>query len=273
MNQKMKESIIGEDETGKLTVLEVRQGKRKVKLDIAVEEVPLTIFLDGRELVTLLSSPKDLNYLAVGFLYSEGLVKNREEIESLIFEKDKNIIRVKTKKKKKERPDSTRKVKKLIPSGCGTAANISGNLFKIGEYKRLDSKLTISSDEIIELMRKLQHRSRLYRSTGGVHSAALASREDILIFSEDIGRHNAVDKVLGHCILDGIPLDDKVTLTSGRVSSEIVLKVARANIPIIISRSAPTMLGAKLASHLGVTLVGFARGRRMNIYTHEERVT
>ena len=269
----MKKNIIDEDETGNLTVVEVRQGKRKVKLDVAVEEAPLTIFLDGREIVTLLSSPKDLNYLAVGFLYSEELVKNREEIESLIFEKDKNVIRVKTKTKKKKRPDSTRKVKKLIPSGCGTAANISGNLFKIGEYKRLDSKLSISSDEIIELMRKLQHRSRLYRSTGGVHSAALASREDILIFSEDIGRHNAVDKVLGHCILDGIPLDDKVTLTSGRVSSEIVLKVARANIPIIISRSAPTMLGAKLASHLGVTLVGFARGRRMNIYTHEERVT
>ncbi len=267
----MKKNIIDEDRIGNLTVVEVRQGKRKVKLDIAVEEVPLTIFLDGRELVTLLSSPKDLNYLAVGFLYSEGLVKNREEIESLIFEKDKNIIRVKTKKKK--RPDSTRKVKKLIPSGCGTAANISGNLFKIGEYKRLDSKLTISSDEIIELMRKLQNRSRLYRSTGGVHSAALASREDILIFSEDIGRHNAVDKVLGYCILDDISPDDKVTLTSGRVSSEIVLKVARANIPIIISRSAPTMLGAKLASHLGVTLIGFARGRRMNIYTHEERVT
>ena len=267
----MKKNIIDEDRIGNLTVLEVRQGTRKVKLDIAVEEVPLTIFLDGRELVTLLSSPKDLNYLAVGFLYSEGLVKNRKEIESLIFEKDKNIIRVKTKKKK--RPDSTRKIKKLIPSGCGTAANISGNLFKIGEYKRLDSNLTISSDEIIELMRKLQHRSRLYRSTGGVHSAALASREDILIFSEDIGRHNAVDKVLGQCILDDIPLDDKVTLTSGRVSSEIVLKVARANIPIIISRSAPTMLGAKLASHLGVTLIGFARGRRMNIYTHEKRVT
>jgi FdhD protein len=267
----MKKNIIDEDKTGKLTVLEVRQGKRKVKLDIAVEEVPLTIFLDGREIVTLLSSPGDLNYLAVGFLYSEGLVENREEIESLSFERDKSIIRVKTKKKK--RPHSTRKVKRLIPSCCGTLSNFSANLFKIGEYKRLDSKLTISPDEIIELMRKLQHGSRLYRSTGGVHSAALATRENILIFNEDIGRHNAVDKVLGHCILDGIPLDDKVILTSGRVSSEIVLKVARANIPIIISRSAPTMLGAKLASRLGVTLIGFARGRRMNIYTHEERVT
>jgi FdhD protein len=267
----MKKNIIDEDKIGNLTVVEIRQGKRKVKLDIAVEEVPLTIFLDGQELVTLLSSPKDLNYLTVGFLYSEGLVENREEIKSLILEEDRSIIRVKTKKKK--RPDSTRKVKKLIPSGCGMAANISGNLFGIGEYKRLDSKFTISSNEIIELMRKLQHQSRLYRSTGGVHSAALASRKDILIFSEDIGRHNAVDKVLGQCILDSIPLGEKIILTSGRLSSEIVLKVARANIPIIISRSAPTMLGAKLASYLGVTSIGFARGRRMNIYTHEERVT
>ncbi|TET64548.1 formate dehydrogenase accessory sulfurtransferase FdhD, partial [Candidatus Aerophobetes bacterium] len=136
-----------------------------------------------------------------------------------------------------------------------------------------DSRFTISPDEITELMRKLQNRSRLYRSTGGAHTAALSDREDILILAEDIGRHNAVDKVLGQCILDSIALDDKIILTSGRVSSEIVLKIVRARIPVVISRSAPTMLGAKLASHLGVTLIGFARGRRMNIYTHEKRVT
>lgn len=263
--------MICQDKTGRLTVVEIRQGRRNVKLDVAVQELPLTVFLDGQQLVTLLSTPGDLDHLAVGFLYSEGLIENREEIKSLTFEKDRGIMRIKTKKQK--RPDLTRKARKLISSGCAAAANISGNLFEIGKYARVDSQLTISPDEIIELMRKLQQRSRLFRSTGGVHSAALCTREDILIFSEDIGRHNAVDKVLGQCILNSIPLDDKIALTSGRISSEIVLKVARAHIPIIISRSAPTMLGAKLASHLGVTLIGFARGRRMNIYTHEERVT
>lgn len=266
----MNQNIIDDDKTGKLTVVEVRQRKRKVKVDVVVEELPFTIFLNGQELATLLSSPGDSDYLAVGFLYSERLVENKDEIKSLVFNKDRSIIKVET--KNQERPDSTKKVKKRISSGCGTLANISGNLFDIRQYSKVGSRLAISPDEITELMRKLQHRSRLYRSTGGVHSAALSSGNDILIFAEDIGRHNAVDKVLGHAILDSIPLEDRIILTSGRVSSEIALKAVRANIPIVISRSAPTMLGAKLASHLGVTLIGFARGRRMNIYTHEERV-
>ncbi len=230
----------------------------------------MTIFLNGRELVTLLSSPGDLDCLTVGFLYSERLIEKREDIKSFLFGKDRGIVRVTTNRKG---PVSGRKAKKLISSGCGMAANISGSLFDIRQYDKVDSRLTISPEEIIELMRKLQHRSRLYRSTGGAHSAALSDRGDILILAEDIGRHNAVDKVLGRCVLDSIPLNDKIILTSGRVSSEIVLKAARARIPVIISRSAPTMLGAKLASRLGVTLIGFTRGRRMNIYTHDERVT
>jgi FdhD protein len=270
MKQKMNENIIDDDKTGQLTVVEVRQGKTKVKLDIAVEELPLTIFLNGRELATLLSSPGDSDYLAVGFLYSEGLVEKRGDIKSLLFEKDRSLIRITTNKR---RSVSRRKGRKLISSGCGMAANISGSLFDITQYSKVNSRLSIAPDEITELMKKLQHRSRLYRSTGGAHTAALSDREDILILAEDIGRHNAVDKVLGQCILDSIAMDDKIILTSGRVASEIVLKVVRARIPVVISRSAPTMLGAKLASHLGVTLIGFARGRRMNIYTHEERVT
>ncbi|MFU8796917.1 MAG: formate dehydrogenase accessory sulfurtransferase FdhD, partial [Dehalococcoidia bacterium] len=114
--------------------------------------------------------------------------------------------------------------------------------------------------------------SEIFRTTGGVHSAALCDARDILLFSEDIGRHNAVDKIFGRCLLDDISTDDRIVVTSGRISSEILLKVARRNIPIIISKSAPTNLGLKLAGDLGVTLIGFVRGKRMNVYTHDWRV-
>jgi FdhD protein len=122
-------------------------------------------------------------------------------------------------------------------------------------------------------VREFQHRSQVYRTTGGVHSAALCDTGSILLFNEDIGRHNAIDKIFGECILRDISVDDRIIITSGRVSSEILLKVIKRNIPILISKSAPTDLGVRLANDLGVTLVGFVRGERMNVYSNGWRVT
>jgi FdhD protein len=115
-------------------------------------------------------------------------------------------------------------------------------------------------------------RSELFKATGGVHGAALCDADNLLIFSEDIGRHNAVDKIFGECILKDISMDNRIIITSGRVSSEILLKVARASIPLLISKSATTNLAVKLANELGVTLIGFVRGERMNVYTHRWRI-
>jgi FdhD protein len=119
---------------------------------------------------------------------------------------------------------------------------------------------------------KFQHHSQVYRATRGVHSAALCDKRDILVFYEDIGRHNAIDKIFGQCILNDLATDGHIIITSGRVSSEILLKVARRNVPIIVSKSVPTSLGVRLADDLGVTLVGFVRGKRMNVYTHAGRI-
>jgi FdhD protein len=105
-----------------------------------------------------------------------------------------------------------------------------------------------------------------------VHSAALCENGKILVFSEDIGRHNAMDKVFGECLMKGIPTEDRLVVTSGRISSEILLKVARRQVPILISKSAPTSLGVKLAERLGITLVGFVRGKRANVYANNWRV-
>ena len=121
-------------------------------------------------------------------------------------------------------------------------------------------------------MKELQLRAELFRLTGGLHSAALCSAEKILYFCEDIGRHNAVDKLVGLCLKHEISLTDKVLVSSGRISSEILVKAAKLGIPILISRAAPTSLSIELAESLGITLIGFVRGRRCNIYTHQERV-
>jgi len=130
----------------------------------------------------------------------------------------------------------------------------------------------MSAHDVFTLVSDFQHRSQVYRATGGVHSAALCDTKSILVFSEDIGRHNAIDKIFGECILKDIPTDDRMIITSGRISSEILLKVAKRNIPIIISKSAPTDLGVKLASNLGVTLLGFVRGKKINAYTNNWRI-
>ncbi len=127
-------------------------------------------------------------------------------------------------------------------------------------------------DDIRRLLVTFRNISALYQETGGVHSAALSDGKDILLFSEDIGRHNAVDKLIGKAFLRSISLEDRVLLTSGRVTSEIVTKAARSRFPILVSRAAPSCMAISIAEDAGITLIGFARGDRMNIYTWPNRI-
>jgi FdhD protein len=130
----------------------------------------------------------------------------------------------------------------------------------------------VTPEEVFSLSRRFQGASELYRSTHGVHSAALCDTREVLVFAEDIGRHNAVDKVLGRCLLEGIAVADRILVTSGRISSEILFKAAGSGIPVLISKSAPTDMGVDLALELGITLIGFVRGGGMNVYAGQERI-
>jgi len=138
--------------------------------------------------------------------------------------------------------------------------------------KKVRSDLRVTPAQVLSLSKGFQGASELYRTTHGVHSAALCDRQKILVFAEDIGRHNAVDKVLGRCLLDGIPVSDRILITSGRISSEILFKTAGSGIPVLVSKSAPTDLGVDLARELGITLIGLVRGGGMNVYAGEERI-
>jgi len=259
-----------DNDTEKLAVLKLTETSSSSIEDVVAKESPLTIILNNRELVTLLCSPANLRYLAVGFLFSEGLLKSKDEIKKILVDNRRGVVRVETEGDEELASDAL--FKRFITSGCGRGASFYSALDAQDQVK-VESRLKISTLEILALVHEFQHRSQVYRSTGGVHSAALCDIRDILVFNEDIGRHNAVDKIFGACILNDIATDDHILITSGRISSEILLKIARRNVPVIVSKSAPTNLGVKLANDLGVTLVGFVRGKRMNVYTHDERIT
>jgi FdhD protein len=234
-------------------ILKVQGESRNTVEDMVATEFLLTIILNGEELTTLLCTPKDLEYLAVGFLSSEGFIGGREEIERIIVDDERGVVRVETKGEKEIKRDFL--FKRHLPT-----------------ISRINSKLEIKEGQVFSLMDKFQGLSPLFRITGGVHSAALCSTDEILVQSDDIGRHNAIDKVFGRCILEDISTDDRIMIISGRVSYEILLKVAIRKNPLILSISAPTDMAVKLASSWGITLVGFVRGRRMNIYTESWRV-
>ncbi len=245
-----------------------REGSNDIE-DILTREIPLTIILNNQELVTLLCSPSDLKYLAVGFLSSEGLLKGKDDIKKVLVDDQRGIVRVET----GEDIDLANELlfKRMITSGCGRGASFYSVADAQGKTK-VESQMSVSAVEILNLVKEFQHQSQIYRTTGGVHSAALCDAGSILVFNEDIGRHNAVDKVFGECILNDVPTDDRLIITSGRISSEILMKVSKRNIPVLISKSAPTNLGVKLANDLGITLIGFVRGSRMNVYANNWRL-
>ncbi len=244
--------------------------KEKVKQDdVVVTEFPLTIFFNNEELATMLCSPTKLKYLAIGFLASEGLIKNNEDISKALLNEGRGSIKVHTANDPVMGSDMV--FKRFITSGCGKGTMLYSFADALNQ-EAVDSEMVIRASRIFELMKEFQDRSEIFRDTGGVHSAALADSESIIVFADDIGRHNAVDKVFGECLWEGISTQDKVLLTSGRVSSEILFKTAKREVPIIASRSAPTDLAIRSAADLGITLIGFARGKRMNVYANDWRV-
>jgi len=258
------------DEVKKFTILRVTEHGMSEVEDVVVREFPLTIIFNHQELVTLLCTPKDLKYLAIGFLSSEGLIENKKEIRKITLDNRRGVVRVETEGDKGVATEPL--FKRIITSGGGRRAAFY-SAADITNQARVESQIKISTGEVFALAKEFQHRSQVYRATGGVHSAALCDTKGILLFAEDIGRHNAIDKIFGECMLKDIPTDDRIIITSGRVSSEILLKIAKRNIPVLISKSAPTDIAVDLAASLSVTLIGFVRGRKMNVYTEGWRCT
>jgi FdhD protein len=191
-----------------------------------------------------------------------------DDVENIIIDTENYSSDIKLKDKQL---DPQLLFKRLYTSGCGRGA-VFYNVLDLVQKTKIKSRIKFSANRIITLMSTFQKHSLAFKETGGVHSAALSDGKDILIFQEDIGRHNALDKVIGEALLKGVQMQELIVLSSGRISTEIVSKTAKMKVACLISRSAPTDQAIKLARELNLTLVGFARGKRMNVYSGTERI-
>ncbi len=250
-------------------VLEFSEGHFQKTEVTAIQEVPLTICLNGREVVTLLCMGKAPRFLAVGFLKSDGLITDLRQLEDVQVEEkpERIVVRVQT----SHDPFQRQRLERSITSGCGKGTSFTRNVETVASTT-VTIKLTVTPEQILRLADELEGRSALYRVTGGCHNASLATPEGILIFREDIGRHNAIDMICGECLLEDIPTEDKLIVSTGRIASEILLKVMRMGVPILVSRSAATRFSIDLAQRTNMTLIGWARQGRMVIYNHGGRI-
>ncbi|MCD6490095.1 MAG: formate dehydrogenase accessory sulfurtransferase FdhD [Thermodesulfobacterium sp.] len=243
-------------------VLRVKNGEVIPLEDILATEAKIKIIINDKEIIALSATPLHIKELVTGFVLTEGIIKANwcpEEIK--IIEEDKEI------KVKIYSEDFLELSKKPLTSGCASSFTFIKEL-----PEKYEDNFKIDIEKLFSLFKDFQKKSELYKSTGCIHYAALADSENIIFLAEDIGRHNAVDKVIGYALLNKIMLRNKILLISGRISSEMVLKAGKWKIPIIVSRSAPTSLAIALAEKISLTVIGFLRGKRCNIYTYPQRI-
>jgi FdhD protein len=244
-----------------------KYGKKFLEKEVElIIEQPLTIYLNDREFITLLCYPENVEELTVGFLKSEGLIFGKEDILKINVSKDNLSVYVDAKV-----PKLSEKLyeKRIVTTGCG-----KGSIFYFAldslRTQVIDIKKKWSYKLILEKMHEV-NKTKGSKSLGGLHVCGLFNGEQFFI-REDVGRHNALDKIVGHCILQNINYDDCIVFTTGRISSEILLKASKINAGVVVSRSTPTNLAYDIAEKLNITIIGYVRGNLMTIYTAKDRI-
>ncbi len=232
-------------------------------MDEVVLESQVSLYINGSHYSVMTVTPFEIKELSIGHLMAEGIISNLHEILELKISKGRVDVQL-----SKESPmEKTR----IIPAECGSGKKKIPP--RIWMKPKKPSSVRFTPKAIIEAAKNLNFSAETYRKTGGTHAAALIDNQGrILAVSEDISRHSAVDKAIGKALLQGLDFKEMFLASSGRITSDIVIKAANAGIPLIVSISAPTDKGIKLAEMMGLTLIGFARGKRFNIYAHPERI-
>ena len=239
------------------TYFQLKSGRLDEVKGEVVREQPLTVYVDGEHFLTLLCSPFELDALVLGYLWMEKVIGSLDEVAGLqVSEVDGRADVTLT------RP-VTLPTERILTSGCG-----GGITFRIDPrlFPRIVSGLRVRPLDLGDRMRDLIQEAVHYRASRGIHGAALADSDRVLLVAEDVGRHNAVDKLKGMALQRGIPTTDRILLSTGRVSSEMLLKAARMGVPFVASRTSPTEMAVALAEQLGVTVVGYLRGESLNLY-------
>ncbi|MDH5201930.1 MAG: formate dehydrogenase accessory sulfurtransferase FdhD [Nitrospirota bacterium] len=227
---------------------------------IAIEK-KLIVSVNGKEMISLYCTPSMIKELVTGFFLTEGIFTDKFLMDKMkIVYGEEVMIDIPV--------DKDIFKEGMVPSRCLGGVTLNKEM----NYEKVIDDFSITAESLKTIFNEYHRKSELFKLTGCFHSAALSDGERILVFADDIGRHNVVDKVIGYSILEDIPLSKKLMLVSCRLSSEIVSKCSRFGVSIIASRAAPTSLAIDISEACGITLVGFMRGDRMNVYTHTQRI-
>ncbi|WP_374978725.1 MULTISPECIES: formate dehydrogenase accessory sulfurtransferase FdhD [Priestia] len=239
--------------------------------DKIVTEFPVTVKINEEEFVTMVCSPQYIEDMVIGYLASEGVIREYKDIKNIWIQEKEGYVHVTIDKLNPYFQNLQNK--RYITSCCG--ASRQGFVFindALTAKKMNAISVELSIKDCFQLMNKLQQSAATFQETGGVHNAAICDKNGFMLSRMDIGRHNALDKLYGYCLKNHISIRDKVVVFSGRISSEILLKVAKIGCEIVLSKSAPTELALNLAEELRITTVGFIRNDSLNIYTCPERI-
>ncbi|MDD9905690.1 MAG: formate dehydrogenase accessory sulfurtransferase FdhD [Rhodospirillaceae bacterium] len=253
---RLTERIIGVDQNGDVAETSV------------VVERPLTLFLNKQEIVTMMTIGDYPEYLAVGYLINQNMLAPEDEILGIDYDEEIEVVVVRT-DRETDFEDKLRK--KTLTSGCaqGTAF---GDLMEKFEDTVLSPDAVLKTSWLYALTKTINTTPSLYLEAGAIHGCVLAEGDRPLLYMEDVGRHNAIDKIAGYMALNDIPASDKIFYTTGRLTSEMVIKTVQMGIPILVSRSGFTVWGVELARQAGLTLIGRARGRRFVALSGESRI-
>ncbi|KAB7709157.1 formate dehydrogenase accessory sulfurtransferase FdhD [Bacillus aerolatus] len=255
----------------KREILRFTNGQAEYIEDSIVTEYPVTIKINGEEFVTMVCTPEYIEDMVIGYLASEGIVRKYEDIQHIWMQEKEGFVHIKT---NKLNPFSRNfQNKRYITSCCGMSRQGFVFVNDALTAKKMDTiHVKLTPEDCFRLMDEMQKSAIIFQKTGGVHNASLCDLNGCVLSRMDIGRHNALDKIYGYCLKNNITLSDKVLVFSGRISSEILLKVAKIGCEVVLSKSAPTERALQLAEELGITTVGFIRKQSLNVYTCPARI-
>jgi len=230
-----------------------------------VREFPLALIVNGQELATLITSPHELRFMVAGFLRLQGFVRGIGDFDMLSVCEEFGVANVRI------RGELPKRLKPTLTSGCGTGITftLASNGTEGGQIPTVPPGF-FSTATVFALMDELARKAENYRSHGGIHSAAVGDEDGMILYAEDIGRHNTLDRIAGEAMFKGISLSGKALVTSGRVSTEMVAKAIQLGISLIASRTSPTDMAVRMCEESGVSLIGYLRSGKFNIYSHQE---
>ncbi len=240
---------------------------RRVEAPI-VHERPLTLFLNDQEIVTVMTIGDYPEYLAIGYFLNQNMLRPDDVVTGVDYDEELQVVVVRTER----RTDYEQKLRRRVQtSGCAQGT-VFGDLMERFHEVRLSERAVLRTSWLYALLKTINTCPSLYLKAGAIHGCALCQRDRVLVYMEDVGRHNAVDKIAGYMFRHGIPPEDKIFYTTGRLTSEMIIKTVQMRIPILVSRSGFTAWGVDLAREAGLTLIGRARGRRFLALSGTHRI-